>query len=270
MAKFRLSDELALPDDAVTERIAVVGRTGMGKSYTGGVLLEEALHGKHQAVVLDLKGDFWGIRASADGKGPGSPITILGGEPGHAPREAGAGKIVADMVALERLSFILDFSLFEHRDDEVRFATEFADRLYRKNRNPMLFFVDEADSFIPQMPETREERRMMLRFDVIARRGRKRGIGLVLMTQRSAAIHKGALSPTELLIPPQTSAPQDRLAVVSWMANKGSPEDQRKLMETLPKLKKGRALAWSPGWLQVFKEIGVRPQRTVESSATPP
>ena len=34
MAKFRLSDELALPDDAVTERIAVVGRTGMGKSYT--------------------------------------------------------------------------------------------------------------------------------------------------------------------------------------------------------------------------------------------
>ena len=173
------------------------------------------------------------------------------------------------MVALERLSFILDFSLFEHRDDEVRFATEFADRLYRKNRNPMLFFVDEADSFIPQMPETREERRMMLRFDVIARRGRKRGIGLVLMTQRSAAIHKGALSQTELLIAHQTSAPQDRLAVVSWMANKGSPEDQRKLMETLPKLKKGRALAWSPGWLQVFKEIGVRPKRTFDSSATP-
>ena len=40
---------------------------------------------------MDPKGDWWGLRAAADGKGPGLPIVIVGGEHGDVPLEVGAG-----------------------------------------------------------------------------------------------------------------------------------------------------------------------------------
>jgi hypothetical protein len=43
-------------------------------------------HGQ-QVVIVDPKGDWWGIRSSADGKAPGLPVVILGGERGDVPLE---------------------------------------------------------------------------------------------------------------------------------------------------------------------------------------
>lgn len=266
--KFRLSDELSVPQDLVTQRISVLGRTGSGKTFTVGVIAEEVIKNHFSTVIIDPKGDFWGLRASADGKGPGLKITILGGEHGDAPLDSAAGVVVADMVVSEGVSLILDLSLFNSKAEEQRFVTAFLDRLYRKNRRPVLLIVDEADEFAPQSPMP-DDRLMVSKMELVARRGRKRGIGIAICTQRSAAIHKGVLSQTEVMIAHQTTSPHDKKAIWEWVKGKGTKEQEDAFLDRLPQLTRGRALVWSPSWLGVYKEVHIRMKETFDSSATP-
>lgn len=268
MKKLRISSDLALPIDVVTQRISILGRTRSGKSHTAGVLVEEVMKAHQQAVVIDPKGDWWGLRSSADGKLAGLDITIFGGKHGDIPLEPTAGALVADIVMNEGISVILDLSLFESKAAEVRFMEAFLDRLYRKNENPILLVVDEGDIFAPQKPE-KNETTMLNRMETVCRRGGQRGIGVVLISQRSASIHKGCLSQTELLIAHQTTAPQDRKAIREWAEGKGTEEQQKQLMGRLAALKTGMAVVWSPAWLDLFKEIIVRKKETFDSGATP-
>lgn len=268
MKKLHLSGELKLPIDAVTQRISILGRTGTGKSYTAGVLVEEVLKARQQVVVLDPKGDWYGLRSSANGKSAGLPITLMGGEHGDVPLEPTAGALVADVIINEGISVVLDLSLFESKADEVRFATAFLDRLYRKNRKPLLFVCDEADVFAPQYPE-QNEKTMLNRMETICRRGRSKGIGVVLVSQRSASIHKGCLSQTELMVAHQTTAPQDKKALESWVVAHGDETQHAVFMKTVPTLKKGHAIVWSPSWLNIFLGTQIRIKETYDSSQTP-
>lgn len=65
------AEGLSLPIEAITEKLAFLGRTGQGKSYAA-QKLAELMHGAGaQFVVLDPVGNWWGLRLAADGKGPG-------------------------------------------------------------------------------------------------------------------------------------------------------------------------------------------------------
>jgi hypothetical protein len=268
MTKLRIADDLKLPIDAVTQRISILGKTRSGKSYTASILVEEVLKAQQQVVILDPKGDWWGLRSSANGKSAGLPILIMGGKHGDVPLEPTAGALVADLVVNERISVILDFSLFESKADEIRFVTAFLDRLYRKNTEPILLVIDEADVFCPQRPE-RNETVMLNRMETICRRGAGRGIGVVLISQRSASIHKGCLSQTELMIAHQTTAPQDKEAIKAWVVDHGDEERREDFMTTVPKLPKGVAIVWSPSWLEIYKQVSIRRKETYDSSAAP-
>ena len=268
MRKLKISNSLGLPIDAVTQRISILGRTRSGKSYTAGVLVEEVLKARQQVVVLDVKGDWQGLRSSADGKSEGLSITIMGGKHGDIPLEPGAGAIVADIVVNERASLVLDLSLFESKADEIRFVTAFLDRFYRKNTEPVLLVVDEADVFAPQKPE-KNETVMLNRMETICRRGAGRGIGVLLISQRSAALHKGCLSQTELMIAHQTTAPQDRDALKLWVVAHGDEDQREKFLTRITKLKTGTAIVWSPSWLEIYEEVSVRKKETYDSGKSP-
>jgi hypothetical protein len=268
MAKLHISKSLALPIDAVTQRISILGRTRSGKSHTAGVIVEEVLKARQQVVILDPKGDWNGLRSSADGKSAGLPITIMGGKHGDIPLEPTAGALIADIVVNEGISVILDLSLFESKADEVRFATAFLDRLYRKNTEPILLVVDESDVFAPQKPE-KNETTMLNRMETICRRGAGRGIGVVLISQRSAALHKGCLSQTELMVAHQTTAPQDKDAIKAWVTDHGDADQRENFMKRIPKLPIGTAIVWSPSWLEIYEEVSIRRKETYDSSAAP-
>jgi len=268
MAKLRISKTLALPVDAVTQRISILGRTRSGKSYTAGVVVEEVLKARQQVVILDPKGDWYGLRSSTDGKSAGLSITIMGGKHGDIPLEPMAGTLVADIVVNERVSLVLDLSLFESKADEIRFVTTFLDRFYRKNTEPVLLVVDEADVFAPQKPE-KNETIMLNRMETICRRGAGRGIGVLLISQRSAALHKGCLSQTELMVAHQTTAPQDRDALKAWVVAHGDEEQREKFMTRITKLKTGTAIVWSPSWLEIYEEVSVRQKETYDSGESP-
>jgi DNA helicase HerA-like ATPase len=81
----RIADKLTLPVDAVTQAIGILAKRRAGKSYTARRFAEQLFKAGQQIVIVDPKGDWWGIRSSADGKSPGLPIVILGGERGDVP-----------------------------------------------------------------------------------------------------------------------------------------------------------------------------------------
>lgn len=182
----RIADDLALPVDIATDTSAILARKGAGKTYTGAVLFEEDVAVGIPAVALDPMGAFWGLRASADGTKEGLPVTILGGEHGDAPLERTGGKVVADLVVDQPSWYVLDLSSFDSNAAQDQFATDFAERLYRRKapqeaRTPLHLIIDEADSFAPQRAKGQE--RMLGAYEAIARRGRIRGIGSTFITQ---------------------------------------------------------------------------------------
>ena len=52
----RLSRELSLPTEAVSETLAILAKPGAGKTYTAAVLVEELLKAGLQVVVVDPVG----------------------------------------------------------------------------------------------------------------------------------------------------------------------------------------------------------------------
>src|ERR1700679_38640 len=112
-----LASNLALPLDTVTQSIAILAKRRAGKSYTARRIAEDLLIADQQVVIIDPKGDWWGIRSSADGKGPGFPVVVLGGEHGDLPLEKTAAETVARLIVEERVSVLLD--LGEFRKGEV-------------------------------------------------------------------------------------------------------------------------------------------------------
>ncbi len=275
MTTLKISKDISLPLEIVTQTIAIIAKRRAGKSYTMRKLVEQLLTTHQQVILVDPKGDQWGLRSSADGKKAGYPIVILGGEHGDAPLEASAGEVVAKLVVEERVSVLLDLSFFR-KHEVATFMAAFLENLYRlkareEYRTPVMLVIDEADAIAPQKPQKGEER-MLGAADDIVRRGGQRGIGCALITQRSAVLNKNVLTQAQMLIVLRTIAPQDIAAMKAWIDVHGTLEQGKELIESLPSLPTGDAWFWSPGWptaVGIFSRSHVLPIETFDSGATP-
>jgi hypothetical protein len=263
-----LAEGLVLPAEAITQTFAILAMRGVGKTYTASVMAEEFSEAGLPYCVLDPTGAWWGLRASRTGKGPGYPVTILGGDHGDVPLEETGGKLVADLLAEEAPTLILDVSRFS-KSATRRFVADFAERLYQKNRNPLHLFLDEADAFCPQKPHGPENLRMLGAIEEIVRRGRIRGLGCTLVTQRSAVLNKDVLTQAEVLVALRTAHPRDREPVIEWMESHATKRQIEGVERDLASLAKGEAFVMSAGWLDLFKRVQIRRRRTFNSSATP-
>jgi hypothetical protein len=271
----KISDALALPLELVTESVGILAVKRAGKSHTAKKIVEQLHYAKQQVVVVDPKGDWWGLRSSADGKGPGIPIVIIGGEHGDVPLEPGSGELVAKMVVEQRVSVLLD--LAELRKHQVAtFMTAFLETLYRLKakelyRTPMMLVIDEADAIAPQRPQKGEERMLGAAEDIV-RRGGQRGIGIILVSQRAAVLNKNVLTQVGVLILLRTTGSQDIDAVDEWIKKHGQQEKREKVMASIAALPRGAAWVWAPGWPDergIFRQVVVSLCDTFDSGATP-
>lgn len=275
MTKLKLANDLTLPVDVVTQTVAILAKRRAGKSYTMRRLAEQLFSSGQQIVIVDPKGDQWGIRSASDGKSPGLSIVILGGERGDVPLEPSSGEVVAKLVVEERVSVLLDLSTFR-KSEVATFMTAFLENLYRLKareiyRTPVMLVIDEADAIAPQKPQHGEERMLGAAEDIV-RRGGQRGIGCVLVSQRSAVLNKNVLTQAQVLVALRTIAPQDLAAMKAWIDVHGTQEQCKTLMDSLPSLPVGDAWFWSPGWPTIdgiFKRVSVLPIQTFDSGATP-
>lgn len=266
-AGLHLSDELYLPIEAVTETFAILAKRGRGKTSTAVVMTEEMIRAGHPVVVLDPVGVWWGLRSAADGINDGLPVVILGGDHGDLPLRPEAGALVAETLVASRAPAVIDLSSLS-KTQARRFATDFIETLYHRNRDPLHVVVDEADSFAPQRAQA-DGARLLGAMEDLVRRGRARGLGTTLITQRPAVLNKDVLTQAEVLIALGMTGPRDVAAIDEWVRLHADEDQAKEVKASLPSLPVGTAWVWSPGWLEILRKVQIRPRDTFDSSATP-
>lgn len=284
MKKLNISPDLSLPLDAVTSTLVVYGGKGMGKTNLGAVLVEELSYAGLRWSALDPLGVWWGLRHSKDGSGPGIECVILGGVHGDIPIEPTGGAVAADLVVDETANVIIDFSRKPSGEmwsigERVRFVTEYVKRLYQrqggladgKRREPIFQLLDEAARFIPQIiPAGNPDlAKCVSAWETLVEEGRNVGIGVGLLTQRSARMNKSVSEVADAMISFRIVGPNSIGAVMDWLGEHVPKDKIKQHIETLRSLERGRALVVSPGWLHFEGIANIRARETFDSSATP-
>jgi hypothetical protein len=255
-----------------TESVGILARKGAGKTYLGMVLAEEFLASTYDIpfVVLDPMGVWWGLLANADGTPLSGRLVAMGGARGHYPLDSRSGRSIAEVVVEARpMSFLFDMSGFE-REEQQRFCKDLAAGLFRTNKEPLHVFVDEADIFAPQrLEKSRFQKQSLTEIDNLVRRGRTRGLGTTLITQRPAVISKNTLTQVGAMFFLQTSAPHDLNAIDTWLHDQFGLDVRQQCRAELPALGKGQAFYMRGGEQYRLCKFTVRAKRTFDSSYTP-
>lgn len=259
---------LTLPAPALRQHIAVLGKTGSGKTFAAKSLVEKLLARPQQVAVIDPTGAWWGLRSSRDGKGPGFGVLVVGGDHGDIPLPPGSGTAVAHLVAEQRVSVVIDTSRLTI-GERTRWFIDFAGELYRSVRHPLTLVIDEVHNFVPQgrVPDP-DTGKMLHAGNQLFSGGRSRGIRLVGISQRPAKWHKDSLTCVDTLIAMRMLAPQDREAVEDWIEGCGDRKLGRQVLDSLAQLATGEGWVWYPeaGLLQRVKFPDIT---TFDSSKTP-
>jgi len=243
-------------EDFYGKATAILGVRGSGKTNTAAVIVEELLSKGVPVIVLDIDGEYWTLRESYDiliiSPDDRADIQLNINDKLQATRLARA-LIEAYVPAVIDLS---EYGVNEYNDYLVAFLEEIW-KTSRKYRRPLILVVEEAHEFIPQ-GHTNPVKRTLVR---IALRGRKRGLGLIMISQRSAKVDKDVLSQAEYYILHRVMHPAD-LRVYKELL----PMNPREIEQKVPKLKVGEALFYD-GYNIV--NVKVRKRRTFHVGYTP-
>lgn len=267
--KLRISDKLALPLDWMSLATVVYGARGSGKTTWGSVAAEEVTKARQRFCTIDLKGDWYGLKSTADGKGQGIPVIVFGGDHADVPLEEGAGTFLAETVANLSQSCILDFENMSKKK-QIAFLADFFETLYHKNRDPLLLLLDEAQRYAPQKPMDPTEGRCLGAVQDIVKLGRKHGLGPVVFTQRGAGLNKEVSELCDMLVAFRTPGPLDQDRIKGWLDANATREQRDDVMGKISGLDTGTAIfASNHPDLKIFGCYPVRRRETFDSSATP-
>jgi uncharacterized protein len=267
-AQKNIQEAPILPTESLSRHIAILGKTGSGKTYAAKGLVERLLNHGRRLCVIDPTGAWWGLRSSADGTGPGFPVIVLGGRHGDAPLPAGSGAACARLVSEQSLQVVFDVSSMSV-SERGRWFTGFADEIFRLNSRPLHVVIDEAHMFAPQgrVPDP-EVGKMLHAANTLASGGRSRGVRLLMITQRPAKLHKDTLTCADILIAMRVIAPQDREAIEAWVEGAGDRVKAREILDSLANLSVGEGWVWAPD-VPILGRGKFPPITTFDSSATP-
>ncbi len=196
----------------VTGRTCVLGSSGSGKSYTVGVLCEELCRNDVPFAIVDTEGEHTGLKEKYE--------AIWVGE----ERDSDLSWDSLDLVDLAKQApdispLILDVSdLTDPKEKVATFIGALYDTLTER-RVPYLVVVEEADKFIPQYGQ-----RVPI-FAEVARRGRKRGMGLMICSQRPSLVDKNVLSQCGNQLIGKLIIQNDLQSVAQFFPGKGLPKE---------------------------------------------
>lgn len=256
----------AIPDAALEQDIAILGKKGRGKTYTAKGLVERLLDMGRRVIVLDPLSTWWGLKATASGK-EGYPIVVFGGPHADVQLDDGMGRGLGRFLAAEHISAVIDLGLMR-KAEQSRVVADLLEEMFAKNRDPVTLVLEEADAFAPQNPMGDGNTRVLGEVDRIARRGRGFGFRLISLTQRPAKIHKDVLTQLSTLIALGVTSPQDRDAIKAWVEGNADRDKAREVMDSLASLRVGEGWIWAPD-LDLLKRVHFPKIKTLDTSATP-
>lgn len=265
-----MTTKQTFPEKMLSQHSAVLGKTGSGKTSTAKLLIEQVVRDGSRVCILDpIKSDWWGLTSSADGKKGGLPFVILGGPRGHVPLHASAGKAIGEVVATGGLPLsIIDMADFEP-GGQARFFVDFAPTLLRRASGVVYLVIEEAHLFAPKERSGVGAESMSIHWaKTLATAGRSKGIRLVLVTQRTQALHNALLGSCDTLIAHRLTAPADQEPVVKWLKANVAPEVCKEVAGSLSSLPTGTGWVCA-GEAKLFERVAFPRISTYDNTATP-
>ena len=165
----------------VTGRTCVIAQSGAGKSWAIAVLCERLCAAGIGFVIVDTEGEYFSL-------GQKYPVLWVGSDE-RCDEDIDRVNLKDLMLRamVNGTAVVFDVSETDMREKAAALAEVLYD-LASAHRIPYLLILEEADKFIPQAKES------IKRIEEISRRGRKRGLGLLLATQRPSLVTKNVLS----------------------------------------------------------------------------
>lgn len=251
---------------AATKTLGIFGKKGSGKTWTSAVWVEQLLTNKIPVVILDPVGRWWDLGLSApDGRSPGFPVAIFGGQHGQVQLTPDMGAAIARYVVEKHVPTVIDLS-FERKGTWRRVVADFCDELFKVNVLPVHVVIEEAPEFIPQRIFG-DMATVFGAVDRLVRLGRNRGIGVTAIGQRLQTTNKDTVSQVDALIVMRLVDPQGRKAALEWVKAKGQEEQAQEFVDALSGLKNGEGYIWSPEWLETFERVRFAPRVTFHFDA---
>ncbi len=177
----------------VSARTIALGQTGAGKGNAGALINELLLEHGLPMTIIDPEGEAWPLKQLAKN-------LLVVGKSAHADREYAPEQMgrLAELSVEQGFSVILD--LDEYSDEEIfALLVPYLKSLWKtcnRLRRPYHLSIDEVHEFVPQQGSTPVKETLIR----IAKKGRKRGLGMLTMSQDTASIDDKFLRQTDIRI----------------------------------------------------------------------
>lgn len=238
--------KLPIPTAVLTQHIVALGKTGSGKSSKLRVLVEHQLEHDQPVCIIDPKGDWWGLKSSADGKKVGFPIVIFGGERADVPINEHSGAHVAELMATGNRSALIDLGGWMV-GERTRFFIDFASTYFKLMRGVRTLVLPEVHNFAPQGKILDPAAGKMLHWaNRLASEGRGKGLTILADSQRPQKVHKDFLTSCETLIACRVIHKLDRDAIKDWIDGCADAVAGKRVLSELAQMNRADAWAWSP------------------------
>ncbi len=261
MSEVVLSDDGRLrlsASDLAGSGEAILATRGAGKSWLAAVQAEQLIEAGYPVLILDVVGEYWSLKACY-------PVVVFGGSHADVPLDPHIGSEVARAVLDRRLKAVVDLTGMR-RADQPFFIADLAAELYEyglKVKTPCWLLIEEAQNFIPQTGNPPCKRPIL---DIIEM-GRHAGLGVCLVSHRSATIDKTALGLCDILIFKRLTLPHDLQVVRDFF--RGRDPGFVDVVKELPGLRSEEAILYYPLRLRAPVKFRVVSRRTPHVAETP-
>ena len=252
-----MSTRFPIPDAALSQHILLLGKTRSGKSSKMRVIVERFLDKKKPVCIVDPKGDWWGLKSSADSKQAGYNIIIFGSE---FARYADVrinkhhGAAIAQLVATGNRSCVIDLKGMRV-SERAQFFIEFASTYFKLASGERVLALDEVHNFAPQGKVLDPQSGEMLHWaNRLVNEGGGLGITVLSASQRPQKVHKDYTSAHETLIANRVIQKHDRDAIRDWIDACGDLTIAKDVLGSLAGMQRPEAWVYSP-------EAGFGPER---------
>lgn len=250
------SGETTLPIvEILTGRGFITGKSGSGKSNTASVIVEELLDRGFPVLAVDTDGEYWGLKEQYELLHVGADEECdLQVGPEHAEK-------LAELALEENVPIILDVSGFLDEEEANELVRETASALFTKEKKlnkPFLMLLEECHEYLPEGGGLDETGEMLIR---VAKRGRKRGLGLCGISQRPADVKKDFITQCDWLMWHRLTWENDTKVVRRVIDSEHA--------DAVQELADGEAFLMADFLEEDVQRVQVRRKRTFDAGATP-
>lgn len=239
--------------ELITGRTFLSSISRYGKSWTARRIVEQVF-GKTGIIILDPEGEYSTLRDKY-------PLLIIGKDVPLVPE---AAEYLADQILEHELSAIVDLS-----DPQLEilagqeFVSRFIDRfiaLETRMRKPYLWILEECDEFAPEKGTFKSA--SLQSVIKLTKKGGKRGLGVLVLTQRPAFVSKYVISQCSNKLVGRMEWPDDIAVIKRYL------RISDKISDKLSKVEKGEFYV-SGDFIAKEGFVKVGPVETKHLGATP-